>query len=99
MRAGFSFLASDLRSLPRMVWLLYAGVFLIRFGSFVVFFLVAWLTSRGHSPGAAGAAVAAYGGGHLIASWLGGWMADRIGRRETIVLSMFSAAASLLALA
>src|SRR5262249_22027826 len=36
--------------------------------------------------------------GHVMASMLGGHFADRIGRRNTIVLSMFSSAAAMLAL-
>src|SRR5256886_11588174 len=43
-------------------------------------------------------AVGAYGVGTLLASGLGGHLADTIGRRKTIVLSMFSAAITMLLL-
>lgn len=42
--------------------------------------------------------MAIYGCGHLIASVLGGHLADRIGRRNTIAVSMFGSAASMIAL-
>ena len=43
-------------------------------------------------------ALTAYGLGHLVASTLGGYLTDRIGRRRMIALSMFSSAASMLLL-
>lgn len=89
---------SNLRALPRTVWILYAGTFVNRFGTFVMPFLVVYLTRQGQSVARAGLAVSAYGAGHLIASLLGGHLADRIGRRNTIVLSMFASAVAMLAL-
>jgi MFS family permease len=91
-------LRENLRSLPRPAWILFAGTFINRFGTFVMPFLVIYLTRRGYGMAEAGAAVSAYGGGHLVASMLGGHLADRIGRRHTIVLSMFASAISMLAL-
>jgi MFS family permease len=64
----------------------------------VVPFLTLYLTGQGYSVTAAGLAVSAYGAGNLFASLVGGHLADRLGRRETIVLSMFSAAAAMLLL-
>jgi MFS family permease len=91
-------LRDELRALPRPVWALLAGTFVNRFGQFVVVFLVLYLTSRGHSVARAGLAVALYGAGSLASTMVGGWLTDRVGRRETIALSMFSAAGALLAL-
>ncbi len=91
------FLAS-IRSLPRAAWILFFGTFLNRFGTFVMPFLVLYLIRRGYSIGQAGAAVGTYGVGHLAASFLGGHLADRLGRRQTIMLSMFSSAGSMLLL-
>lgn len=71
--------------------MLYAGTFVNRFGSFVVVFLVLYLTGKGYSVEQAGLAVGVYGFGTLLASLLGGQLADHIGRRNTIALSMFSA--------
>src|SRR5215218_11362631 len=61
-------------------------------------FLVLYLTRAGYSAGQAGFAVAAFGVGEVAASWLGGVLADRIGRRNTIAVSMYASAAALVAL-
>lgn len=98
MDAPTSSLRADLRSLPRPVWILLAGSFVNRFGDFVLPFLVLYLTHRGYTASQAGVAVAAYGIGSITASVLGGHLADRIGRRETIAASMFSSAIVMLAL-
>ncbi len=91
-------LFGSLRALPRAAWVLFAGTFLNRFGGFVVPFLTLYLTGQGYSVTAAGLAVSAYGVGNMFASLIGGHLADRLGRRETIVLSMFSAAAAMMML-
>jgi MFS family permease len=91
-------LGSSLRALPRAAWVLFAGTFINRFGGFVVPFLTLYLTAQGYSVTAAGLAVSAYGAGNLFASLIGGQLADRLGRRETIVLSMFGAAVAMLLL-
>jgi MFS family permease len=91
-------LFASLRALPRAAWVLFAGAFINRFGGFVVPFLTLYLTGQGFSLTAAGLAVSAYGAGNLCATLVGGHLADRLGRRETIVLSMFSAAVAMLLL-
>src|SRR5262245_57665451 len=85
-----------LRSLPRPVWILFAGTFLNKFGSFVVPFLTLYLTRRGLSTSDAGMAIGGYGAGTLLASIFGGHLADTFGRRKTIVLSMVSAGAAMM---
>jgi MFS family permease len=89
---------AQLKALPRPAWVLFAGTFINRFGGFVIPFLALYMTRQGFTTGEAGLAIAAYGVGHLFASALGGYLADTIGRRKTIVLSMFSAAATLMLL-
>jgi MFS family permease len=74
--------------MPRLVWVLFAGTFVNRFGSFVFVFLTFYLTGRGYSAPQAGFAVGMYGVGAIGASLMGGWLADHLGRRNTIVLSM-----------
>lgn len=91
-------LFASLRALPRPAWILFAGTFVNRFGSFVMPFLAIYVSREGYSPAAAGIAVSSYGAGHIVASTLGGHLADVIGRRYTIALSMFSSAAALMAL-
>ena len=88
----------QLRSLPPAVWILLGGTFINRVGQFVMPFLVIYLTRIGYSTAKAGLALGAYGLGHVVASSLGGHLADRIGRRNTIVVSMFGSAASMMAL-
>src|SRR5258708_401496 len=89
-------LLSSLRTLPRAAWILFFGTFLNKFGGFVVPFLTLYLTSRGYTAGQTGLAVSAYGVGNLGASLLGGHLADKLGRRKTILLSMFSGAAMMM---
>jgi MFS family permease len=91
-------LRQNLRALPRGAWILFFGTFLNKFGTFVLPFLAIYMTRLGYSAAESGLAIAAYGVGTLVACLLGGYLADRIGRRKTIVLSMFSAAAVMLCL-
>ena len=51
-------LRQNLRELPPAAWVLFAGTFINRFGSFVMTFLILYLTRRGFSAQEAGAAVA-----------------------------------------
>jgi MFS family permease len=91
-------LLTRLRGLPRTAWILFLGTFLNKFGTFVLPFLTVYLTRRGFSLSDAGIAMSAYGIGSLMASILGGQLADSIGRRKTIVLSMFSVAGAMMLL-
>jgi MFS family permease len=91
-------LARVLAMFPREVWILFVGTAVNRFGNFVLVFLILYLTRSGYSPGQAGLAVAAYGVGGIGASLIGGQLADRFGRRNTIALSMFSGAGAILML-
>lgn len=91
-------LTENLRTLPRAAWILFGGTFINRFGTFVMPFLAIYMTRQGFTPTQAGLAVSSYGAGHIFAAMLGGHLADRIGRRHTIALSMFSSAAAMMAL-
>jgi MFS family permease len=91
-------LSTSLRALPPAAWVLFFGTFLNKFGTFVVPFLALYLTQKGYSIAQAGIAIGAYGVGNVLATLMGGHLADTIGRRKTIVLSMFSGAASMLML-
>ena len=96
--SAFSELLTTLKEFPAPVWFIFLGTFLNRFGTFVIPFLALHMGRLGYSAREAGLAIAAYGAGHLAASVVGGHLADTMGRRNTIVLSMFSGAASMLAL-
>jgi MFS family permease len=91
-------LIASLRALPSAAWILFFGMFLNKFGSFVVPFLALYLTREGYTLTDAGLAIGAYGVGNLIASLLGGHLADTLGRRKTILLSTFSGAGTMLLL-
>ncbi len=91
-------LRQNLRAMPPAAWILFAGSFVNRLGTFVLPFLTLYLTRRGYSPAQAGIAIACYGLGGLLAQAAGGLVADRLGRRNAIALSMFGAAAFTLAL-
>ncbi|HEX6096846.1 MAG TPA: MFS transporter [Thermoanaerobaculia bacterium] len=91
-------LFENLKALPRAAWILFGGTFINRFGTFVMPFLAIYMARTGFTPAQAGLAVSSYGAGHIFAAMLGGYMADRIGRRYTIVASMILSAISMLAL-
>ncbi len=79
-------LAAPAAGLPRTFWVLWAGIFVNRCGSFVVPFLAVYLTrERGLPVATAGLVAAAFGAGSAVASALGGWLADHVGRRTTMV--------------
>lgn len=87
-----------LRSFPPAVWVLFVGVFLNKFGTFVVPFLTLYMTRQGFTASAAGLAIGAYGFGRLAAAFIGGHLADTLGRRKTIALSMVLAAITMVLL-
>lgn len=91
-------LFQNLKALPRAAWVLFGGTFVNRFGTFVMPFLAIYMSQEGFTAAQAGLGVSCYGAGHIVASMLGGHLADRIGRRDTIALSMFLSAAAMLAL-
>ena len=92
-------LLEDLRAMPRSFWVLSAGMFINRFGTFVVPFFTLYLRKMGYSLSEAGFAVSLYGVGLLFSAVWGGYLSDSIGRRNTLVLSMFSTAAAMIGLA
>lgn len=91
-------LISDLRALPRSFWVLFAGTFINRFGTFVWPFLTIYLTRQGHTLAEAAWAVSGFGFGAIFGSAAGGWLSDHIGRRNTIVLGTFTTAAGVMLL-
>lgn len=91
-------LRAEVSSLPRPAWVLFGGTLVNRIGGFVLFFLILYVKQKGYSATMAGLALSAYGVGGVFASLAGGYLADRIGRRNTIAISMFSTAAIMMAL-
>ncbi|WP_040420286.1 MDR family MFS transporter [Actinopolymorpha alba] len=86
-------------TLPRAFWALWAGQLINRLGGFVQPFLVLYLTQEQRlSASTAGAVVAAVGAGTIAAQLLGGWLADRVGRRRTMLAGFLGTAVALVTL-
>jgi MFS family permease len=81
--------------LPAALWILAAGAFLNRVGSFVPIYFVLNLVGKGHSPASASLVFAGYGAGSMFAPLLGGHLVDWIGCRATICVAMFGTSAVL----
>ncbi|HEX8104614.1 MAG TPA: MFS transporter [Solirubrobacteraceae bacterium] len=85
--------------LPAVYWRIWTGTLVNRAGTFVEPFLALYLTTvRGLSIPAAGAVVAVYGAGCVIAQPLGGTLADRVGRRATMTAGLCLSGVGLAAL-
>lgn len=85
--------------MPRAFWFIWAGTFVMRCGSFVLPFLAIVLTQVHHVPAEqAGLVIAIYGVGATIAGPLGGWLADHVGRRFTMLLALFVGGAGMISL-
>jgi len=85
--------------LPRRVQLLCFGAFVQRAGAFIIPFLAMDLADRrGLGEAFATLAIGVFGAGLFVASLIGGALADRFGRRPIMLVSLFGAAASCLAL-
>ena len=88
------------RGLPPPFWILVAGTFVNRLGQMVTPFLALYLSGpRDLGPATVGVVLACWGAGSLASQPLGGYLADRFGRRVTLVLGMVGTAASYLVLA
>jgi len=85
--------------LPRTFWLLWTGTLINRLGSFVVIFLAIYLTGeRDFTQSQAGLVIGVYGLGGAIGTMTGGVLADRWGRRPTMLVAQSGAAALMLCL-
>ena len=90
----------DLRGLPRTFWILWTGALVNRLGGFVMPLLALYLTAeRGVTVEQVGVVIALYGAGTIAAGTVGGALADRLGRRRTLILSLALGAAAMIHLA
>ncbi len=86
--------------LPATFWYLWAGLLINRAGAFAMLFLPLYLTAvRGASESLAGVVVGAFGAGGAAGVLLGGVLADRWGRRATLVAAHLATAVLMVALA
>lgn len=79
--------------LPTTFWTLFVGVLLMSLATFVFPFLALFLRARGYSVEHTGLLVALFGAGSIPAGPMGGWFADRVGRRPTLIGALLLAAA------
>jgi len=88
-----------LRGLPRVYWTLWSGLLVNRLASFVVPFMSLYLTKeRGLDAGRAGLIVSLWGLGSVAGNLMGGYLADRLGRRPTLVAGLLLGGASAVSL-
>lgn len=96
IRSRFTILTTDL---PPTYWYLWLGILINRLGSFVIPFLTLYLTTqRGVSISQAALTVSLFGAGSFVAQLAGGELADRLGRRPVLLMSLFIAPMAMIAL-
>jgi MFS family permease len=85
--------------LPRAFWVVWIGTVINRLGYVVEPFLALYLVrGRGLSVGVAGVLIACFGAGAFVSQPIGGLLADRVGRRTTIIVGMTGSAVGFIAL-
>ena len=85
--------------LPSAFWILWTGTLITRFGEFVAPMLTFYLAQELELPAQiVGFILMGHGAAQMCAALLGGSMADRWGRRKTMLLSLLGAAALMSAL-
>ncbi|NUR85712.1 MAG: MFS transporter [Nonomuraea sp.] len=82
--------------LPKVFWLLFSGQLVNRLGAMVLPFLVFYLGGKGYSATEIAAVMSAYGLGGLGGQPFGGWLADRVGRKLTLIAGLLATAACVL---
>ncbi|MEZ5414693.1 MAG: MFS transporter [Opitutaceae bacterium] len=89
---------TEIRALPREVHVLVGGQFINRFGGFVLPFLALYLTGKGIGMGHVAIVLGSMATGGLFGPIVSGYLADAIGRRNTIVVALVSSALSIVGL-
>ncbi|MGI5338799.1 MFS transporter [Streptomyces sp. CA-181903] len=84
---------STFSGLPRAAWIVFTGTVVNRLGYLVTPFLVFFLGSRGVPTEQIPYVLGALGAGNLIGPALGGLLADRVGRRATMIAGLVGTAA------
>ncbi|MFJ7987877.1 MFS transporter [Streptomyces sp. NPDC096351] len=89
-----SLIPSSFRGLPSVVWTIFAGTIVNRLGYLVTPFLVFFLAERGVTGTETSYVLGALGAGNLLGPAVGGVLADRIGRRATMLIGLVGASAA-----
>ncbi|MFC9795304.1 MFS transporter [Streptomyces sp. NPDC057695] len=89
-----SLIPSSFRGLPSVVWTIFAGTIVNRLGYLVTPFLVFFLAARGVTGAETSYVLGALGAGNLLGPAVGGVLADRIGRRATMLIGLVGASAA-----
>lgn len=84
-----------LRNAPRPVWVLIAGTFVNRIGSYFSTFVVLFLAERGFGASVLPFVLGAIGVSAIAGSLVGGRLADAVGRKRALVASMVASAIAL----
>jgi len=79
--------------LPAAFWWLWGGALVSALATFVFPFLALFLRSRGFSPEGTGLVVSLFGAGNILAGPAAGHLADRVGRRPTMLGALLFSAA------
>ncbi|GGM31597.1 MFS transporter [Micromonospora sonchi] len=99
MRAMRGWFQDTTGGLPKTFWYLWTGTLINRLGSFVLIFLAIYLTQvRGFSATQAGLVLGMWGAGGAVGTTIGGMLADRWGRRPTLLTAHLGGAVMMLAL-
>jgi MFS family permease len=99
VRAVRAWFGKTTGGLPATFWYLWAGTLVNRLGSFVLIFLAIYLTAeRGFSEFAVGLVLGLWGAGGAAGTVTGGVLADRWGRRPTLLTAHLGAATMMLVL-
>ncbi|MFJ4186813.1 MDR family MFS transporter [Kitasatospora sp. NPDC089509] len=93
-------LKAGLSGMPRAFWALWVGTLVNRIGTMVQPFFALYLTSgRGFSTAVAGTLLTVFAVGMLFSQLIAGWLADRFGRRATLLGGMLTSAALMVTIA
>ncbi|WP_155373966.1 MDR family MFS transporter [Catellatospora vulcania] len=88
-------LAQTAGGLPKIFWYLWTGTLINRTGAFVMLYLeIHMVVEYGFSATFAGLVLGLFGGGMALGSLVGGVLADRWGRRSTLLVSNLALAAT-----
>ncbi|MEU7822095.1 MFS transporter [Catellatospora sp. NPDC049133] len=88
-------LAQTAGGLPKIFWYLWTGTLINRTGAFVMLYLeIHMVVEYGFSATFAGLVLGLFGGGMALGSLVGGVLADRWGRRSTLLVSNIALAAT-----